>query len=134
MELINTVLLGLIALSMLVITIVIILGKRKIDQASEEISQTLALVKEHVVPTADEARKLIAKSDLILEDARRQLIRIDRIGRVLERITAGKTILNMAGKAAATSKVTLFSVLEGLRQGVRVLGKKQEVESDVRDT
>ena len=98
---------------------------RRLNAAVSEIAQTQKTLRERVMPLSDDARQLIADTSGLVRSAREEVDRLIRITESLERLIEGKTVADAAGKAIASSRLVLVSLLEGLKQGLKTLRRSE---------
>jgi uncharacterized protein YoxC len=128
-----TTLLVVVAVLTAVTLIVLIVGllayMRRLSDAVSEIQHTLAAVRENMVPLAQDSRRLIADADEFVIAAREQVGRIRRLVDTVEQLLEGRTLTRAASAAVSSSKTTLVSVLEGIKQGIHALRRSKDEET-----
>ena len=111
----------LLSVTLIVFIAAFVAHFRQFGRAARETADTLKAVRESILPLADDARQVMADTDGLVRSTRVQVERIDRLLESVERLVQGRTVADAAGKAAAASRVTFVSMLEGLKQGLKVL-------------
>lgn len=111
----------LMAATLIVLVIGLLMYIRRLNAAVCEIQATLAAVRENVLPLAADARRLVGDADGLVVSAWEQIKRIRRLADMVEELLDGKTISRAAGAAVSTSRTTLISVVEGIKQGIHTL-------------
>lgn len=99
---------------------------RRLGGTAREMEDTLRTVREEVLPLAADLKRVLGNADTVFDSAQAEVERVSRITESIEHLVGGKTVVDAAGKAASTSKATVVSVLEGLRQGLKTLRGKRE--------
>lgn len=122
-----TVLLSLILIALIV---GLALYLRRLDEATREVASTLRAIRESLVPLADDTRQTLTNVDGLVGELRVEVAQIRQITTSVENLVEGRTIVQGAEKAVTSSRATLVSVLEGIKQGLKVLrsGKKESKE------
>jgi len=115
----------LLTLAVILLTAYVSIISRRLNSTADEMEKTMRAVRERIVPLSDDTRELVANADGLVGDARTQIQRLDRLCESAEGLLEGKTIGDAAAKAASASKVTVLSVLEGVKQGLKVLRSAQ---------
>lgn len=117
----------LLSLTLILLIIGIAVIFRRLEQTTNQIAQTMKSVQESIDPLAIDMRHTLDNIDILCKNTSTQMQRFGKFVEVIEHIVEYKTIAGFAGKAVTSSKVTLVSVLEGLRSGLKVLkSAKQE--------
>jgi len=108
-----------------VILILMIVGLalyfRQLGRAIREMELTLRTVREEIVPLSDDARQVLRRADGLLITTQGEVERIGRVTAVAERLVEGRVVVDVASKAVTSSRSTISSVLEGIKQGLKVL-------------
>ncbi|MCE5198231.1 MAG: DUF948 domain-containing protein [Armatimonadota bacterium] len=110
-----------VLLSVTLITLVVGLALyfRRLSNATREIEDTLRTIRENLIPITEDARRVLRHTDSLIVDARAQVDKIGRATQSLQNILDGRTITNVAERAVSTSRTTLASVVQSLREGLR---------------
>lgn len=124
-----------ILMSVILITLVLglVLYLRRLDEATREMVSTLRAVRENMVPLADDTRQTLANVDGLVGELRKEVAQIRHITTSVENLVEGRTIVEGAERAVTSSRATLVSVLEGIKQGLKALRspkKESKEESD----
>jgi uncharacterized protein YoxC len=120
-----------VTLTVLVVGLLVYIGR--LNRAVDEGAGALKSVRETVVPVAGDLRRLIEDTDELVRDTRKQVEAVGNVVGTAQRLVDGKPIMDAASRAAASSRSTLVSVLEGIREGLKSLRsarKEKEEESD----
>lgn len=134
-------LLVLVAVLMSATLIVLIAGILvyigRLDKAIDETAKTLTAFREEMLPLSDDIRRVLANADAMIVSGRQQCDRMKRVTDVAEQLLDGRAMTRAAGAAVSTSRSTLLSALEGLKQGLKVLrhsgSEKSEIKEDPKD-
>jgi uncharacterized protein YoxC len=121
----------LLSATLMLLVIATVFYMKRFDKAVGEIEKTLSAFRKDVLPLAVDLKRLWVDADDLVIAARRQCDRMARVTEAAEDLLDGKTMTRVAGNALSTSKVTLFSVIEGIKQGfktLRSLGKESKEE------
>jgi hypothetical protein len=107
---------------------------RRLNCATDELAQTLKVAREGILPLVEDARHTLGNMDALIISARKEVETVGRITESVERLIEGRTITETAGKVVASSRSTLVSVFEGLKEGLRALRRaKRESEEESHD-
>ena len=108
-----------VTLILLIIGIAIIF--RRLEQTTRQIEQTMRSVQESINPLVGDMQHTLGNIDALCNSTRLQIHRVTRFVELIEQVIEYKTLAGLAGKAVVSSKVTLVSVLEAVRSGLKVL-------------
>ncbi|MCL5104224.1 MAG: hypothetical protein M1133_08930 [Armatimonadetes bacterium] len=111
----------LMAATLIVLVVGLLLYIRRLNDAVVEIQATHASLREKIVPLAEDARRLIVETNGLVVTAREQVGRIQKLADSVEQILEGKPLTRAASAAVSTSRTTLISVVEGIKQGIHAL-------------
>jgi len=99
---------------------------RKIGKASEDLSHFLKVTEEELSTTAHDVRATLNDADRLISDLADTSGRINRLTGEIERLAEGAQVASAAAKAVKSSTAGLFSVYEGVKQGIKaLLGSKE---------
>lgn len=128
------VLTSLLSITLIVLIVGLVLYLRQLNRTTREIELTLREMRGSIVPLAEDARRTIADVDELLHSSRMQVERVGWLVQSVQNLIEGRTVVDVANRAVSTSKTTLVSVLEGIKQGLRTLrGSREEVKEDVKN-
>jgi len=123
----------LLSVTLIVLVVGLLLYIGRLNRAVNETASTLKVIRESIVPVAADLRRLAADTDELVKDARGQVQAIGHVVATVQRLADGKPIMDAANRAAASSRSTLASLMEGIREGLkswRSARKEKEEESD----
>ena len=124
----------LLSAALIVLIAVSVVCLRRLDEMARELGETLKSVRESVIPLADESRQTLAEVESYARSARAAAERVQQVGESLERLLEGKTVADAAGKAVTASRVTLVSIVEGVKQALKTFKTaKKEPEEESED-
>ena len=103
---------------------------RKIGKASEDVSHFLKVTEEELTTTAAEVRNTLTSVDRLVTDVAQTAERVDRLTCEAERLVQGAQVATAAAKAVKSSTAGLFSVYEGVKQGIRALWGSKETNKE----
>lgn len=103
---------------------------RKIGKASEDVSHFLKVTEEELTTTAAEVRNTLTSVDRLVTDVAQTAERVDRLTCEAERFVEGAQVATAAAKAVKSSTAGLFSVYEGVKQGIRALWGSKETNKE----
>ena len=109
----------LLTATLIVLIVGIVLYVRRITQAVREIGETLAEVRKHVIPLSEDVRYVLVNTDGLVSSARTTVETVNRVAESVERLVDGKTITDVAGKVVASSRSTVVTVLEGVKEALK---------------
>jgi len=84
------------------------------------------LIEQEIQPAVQEIRGAVRRIDELIGEVRKSVGRVDRITAIAETVASGTALASAAGKVVAGSKVTLVSLLAGLKEGLSTLRKSTE--------
>lgn len=117
----------LLSITLILMIVGIIVIFRRLEQTTDQMTKTMKSVQESIGPLATDMRHTLANIDSLCDNTRAQMQRVGRFVEAIEHIIEYKSIASLAGKAAFSSKVTLVSLFEGLKSGLKALKSvKQE--------
>lgn len=113
----------IVLLSVILITLVvgIALVIRRIQKTAREVEATLKVVREGIVPLVSQFGQAVSNFDSLVYSTRAEIGKVGQFVKYIEKLLELRNIAGTAGKAVLTSKINVVSVLEGIRQGVKVL-------------
>ncbi len=113
----------IVLLSIILVMLVgaFVLFSRQIAKTARSLDETLKSVRDNIVPLTDDIRQLATDADGLVAQTRVQVERIDRITGQIERILEGRAVTDAAGRVVTSSRATVASVLEAVKQGLRAL-------------
>ncbi len=137
MDAISTLLVVCVVL-LVVILLAIIAGvamyMRRLDEATRQLTTTLASVEKSIGPVATEAQKTLVSVDELAQDTRKLVVRVNGIAGDVEEIAReAKTLTHAADAVYSGSKSTVVSVIQGLRQAWKVFKKSDKGTEDQKD-
>ena len=109
----------LLTATLIALIVGIVLYVRRITQAVREIGETLAEVRKHVIPLSEDVRYVLVNTDGLVSSARTTVETVNRVAESAERLVEGKTITDVAGKVVASSRSTVVTVLEGVKEALK---------------
>ncbi|MCX6345938.1 MAG: hypothetical protein NT018_12855 [Armatimonadetes bacterium] len=112
---------ALLSATLMVLAVGTIFYMKRFDKAVGEMEKTLSAFRKDVLPLAVDLKRLWVDADELVIAARRQCDRMMRVTEAAENLLDGKTLTRVAGDAVSSSKVTLISVIEGIKQGFKTL-------------
>jgi len=117
----------LLSAALIVLIVGFAVSARRLSEKITQITVATRDVRDAVVSTVATTRQLMSNADELMTDVKGRLERIDALAEHVERALAVKNIAVAAGKALISPKITLVSIIEGLREGARALwGHKNE--------
>jgi uncharacterized protein YoxC len=117
----------LLSAALIVLIVGFAVSARRLSEKITQITVATQDVRDAVVSTVATARQLMSSADALMTDVKGRLERIDTLAEQVERALAVKNIAVAAGKALISPKITLVSIMEGLREGAKALwGHKNE--------
>ena len=119
---------AVVSVTLVVLIVGIVLYVRRITQGVREIAEALAEVRKDIVPLAGDIRYVLVNTDGLVSSARTTVETVGRVAGSIERIVEGKTIADAAGKVVNTSRSTLVSIVEGMKEALKAF-KAAKVES-----
>lgn len=125
----------LLSITLIGLVVGLVLYFRRLDEATRELTSMLRAVRENLVPLADDTRQTLASVDGLVGDIRLEVAQIKHVTATIENLVEGRTIVEGAERAVTSSRATLVSVLEGIKQGLKALrsGKKESKEESEND-
>lgn len=108
-----------VLLIVLVVTLVVFAGS--IGRAINRLEDTLTVVRDSIVPVAEDTRILLTDTDALVRSARAQINRIDGITTQVENLLEGRTVTDAASRVVSSSRATLGSVLAAVKEGLKAL-------------
>jgi len=133
MEALLTGLLVVVVVTLVVFAVGIVVYVRRLDDAVAELKLSLKEFRENTGPLCDDIRQVLTNTDGLVTSARGQMQSIARVTESVEHLVEGKTIMDAAGKAVSTSRSTLVSVLQGIKEGLRALRSSKKDSEEVSD-
>ena len=128
------VLTSLLSVTLIVLITGLVLYMRQLNRTTREMELTLRAVRTSVVPLAEDVGRTLADVDELLRSSRAQVERVGWLVQSIENLVEGKTVVDAANRAVSSSRTTLVSVLEGVKQGLRILrGSREDIKEDVED-
>ncbi len=109
----------LLSVTLAAVVVGIALYVSRLNRAIREIADTLAEVRQKIVPLADDVRYVMVNTDGLVSSARSTVESYERVAQAIDRLIEGKTLVDVAGKVVESSKTTVSSILEGAREAVR---------------
>lgn len=94
----------------------------KLSNTAQELNNTLKTVKEQLIPITRELSGTIAELNHAAENVNLQLGKVDKLTSALDVFLSGGT--SIAAKVALEGKNKLLCVLEGIKQGMKILRVK----------
>lgn len=101
-------------------------GMRKIEKTSEDLSHFLKMTEEELTCTVNEVRDAVADADRLILKATETVERVDNVAAIGERLLDGAFVTSTVAKTVKSSTATLFSVYQGVKQGIKILRGSQE--------
>lgn len=124
-----------VLLTLIVLALVVgfaLLGRR-LETTLREMEETLRSGRGDFSAVSLDIRQSLAEADSLVRSTREQVARIDRLLAGVERLVEGRTVVDAAGRAVSSSRATLLSAMEGVKQGLKTLrgaGSKSKEEAD----
>lgn len=112
-----------VLLTLIVLTLVVgfaLIGRR-LETTLRETEETLRAGREDVSAVSRDIRQSLAEADGLVRSTREQVARVDRVLAGVERLVEGKAVVDAAGRAVNSSRATLLSAIEGVKQGLKTL-------------
>lgn len=122
---------SLLSIILILLIVGIVLYLRQIGRAVRDIEAVAKTIRHDLPPLSGEAHQVLAGAKDLVDTARDEVDRISRISRHVENLVEGRTVVDVANKAVTTSKTTIVSVIEGIKQGLKTIKteKKKTKES-----
>lgn len=121
----------LLSITLIILVVGVFMLSRRLADVSSEMTQTMKAMRESVVPAAQDASKALGNVDLLVSEVRAEVRQISRIIEMVERLLEGRTVVAAASRAVASSKTTLTSVFEGLKEGLKAIKSLKKDHSDL---
>ena len=103
---------------------------RRIGRTCEDVSEFLKRTEEELTSTARDARTALGDIDQLLVKTTETVSHIEKVSEEAERLLSGAHMASAAAKAVQSSKAGVFSVYEGVKQGIRTLWGLQETNKE----
>lgn len=123
----------LLSVTLVAVVVGIALYVSRLNRAMQEIADTLGEVRQKIVPLADDVRYVLVNTDGLVSSARSTVESYERVAQAVDRLIEGKTLADVAGKVVASSKTTVSSILEGVREAVRAFRTARPQRSEKSD-
>jgi uncharacterized protein YoxC len=123
----------LLSVTLIIIVVGLAFYFRRLDSATRQMEETLKAIREEIVPLSDDAGRLLRHANELVIAARMQVDRVGRAAQSVENLMEGKTIVGAAEKAVSTSRTTLISMVQGVKEGIKNLrssGKQSREDID----
>lgn len=113
----------IVLLSVVVIVLVVGLAvvSRRIGRAAGEMEETLRVMREEVLPLSGDLRQVLVNVDGLARSTREAVERVDRVAEAVGHLVEGRAAVGAASRAVESSRVTVVSLLEGIKQGLKTL-------------
>jgi uncharacterized protein YoxC len=119
----------LVSVTLIVLIVGLMLYLRRVNSAVRELEDTLKVMRDEIVPLVEDTRRVLRHTNELVLGARVQVDRVGRVAESVENLVEGKTIVGAAEKAVSSSRTTLLSVLNGVKEGLKSLrGAKEQSE------
>ena len=105
--------------TLIVLIVGVVLYVRQITRAVHDIGETLADVRKEVIPLAGDIRYVLVNTDGLVSSARTTVESVGRVAESVERLAEGKAIADAAGKVVASSRSTVVSIIDGIKEALK---------------
>lgn len=102
---------------------------RRLDAAVNETVLALKMLREEIPPLAGDARQVLHETNNLVQEARSEVEAIHRITSTVENLVEGRTLVDAAGKAVASSTSTISNVLAGIKEALKTLRHSRSEQS-----
>ncbi|MCE5324705.1 hypothetical protein LLG46_15525 [bacterium] len=120
-----------------VILILLVVGLaiyfRRLSRATYELEETLKAFREEIMPLAEEAGRVLRHTNDLVIATRMQVDRVGRAAQSVEDLVEGKTIVGAAEKAVSSSRATLLSMVQGIKEGIKTLRSAKQSKEESND-
>jgi len=123
----------LLSVTLITLIVGVVLYVRQVTRGVREMGQTLAEIRKEVVPLAGDIRYVLVNTDGLVSTARTTVESVGRVAGSIERIVEGKTIADAAGKVVSTSRSTLVSIVEGMKEALKAFRAAKVEPEQARD-
>ncbi|MHB9035948.1 MAG: DUF948 domain-containing protein [Armatimonadota bacterium] len=123
----------LVSVTLITLVVGLVLHFRRLNSAVRELETTLRVARDEIVPLVEDTRRVLRHTNELVLGARAQVDRVGHVVESVENLVEGKTIVGAAERAVSSSRTTLISVLQGMKEGLKTLrgaAKQSKEESD----
>lgn len=106
----------LLSVTLIALVVGVALYLKRLNKVVDETAQTLKLVRENVLPLAQDMRRVLNNMDDLVNSTRARVESIGHVVDSIEGLLEGKTITDAAGKVVSSSKSTLTSIFYGMKE------------------
>ncbi|MEN6357523.1 MAG: hypothetical protein ABFD83_10635 [Armatimonadota bacterium] len=124
-----------VLLSVILILLVVGLAVyfRRLAGATRELEATLKVFREEITELAEEAGRVLRHTNELVIAARMQVDHVGRAAQSVEDLVEGKTIVGAAERAVSSSRTTLISVMQGIKEGIKTLRSAKQSKEESND-
>ncbi len=119
------------SVTVLMLAVALVKYVRALSDAGARLADAAEQLKTQVVPVVEDLRKTISDADSLVLSAKAGVDSISRVSVSAERLLEVANLLGAAEKAVVTSKVTLGSLLQGIKAGLQALRGKRDAIQEV---
>ena len=109
----------LLSVTLIALVVGVLIISRRLGEVSAEMTQTMKAVRENVIPAVHDASRTLNNVDLLVSEVRNEVRQIGRVIETVDRLLEGRTVVAAASRAVESSKSTLISVVEGLKETLK---------------